>query len=721
MIVAATVYYAWFPTYYLLGGRDPGIYLDVAAHISHTGGTNFYDPLLPELKEIMGEGLRLGYPAFTSAYELGLSSDMGQLIPQFMHLFPSVAAHFFSWFGVEGVVRANCFIGGLAALAFFAFGRLLFGSKVALLALLFLLINPAVVWVNRITLSEPLLLLVNFTGLYALVMAVRTYSVFWGGLGGLILGVGILDRLDGAFSILAIVGLCFYAAVFERRAAQAAKAAVGAYALFFILGFGDAYLHSYQYLAALWHKGGGPIKKLLYLNVAALIASVALLVLGQRKREAQETTIQRGRSWLPAVVTFLLLSLFAFAYIARPRMDPSRNGRALVELCWYITPALPILAIFGVGFLFRERAERSLLGEWLPFALLILGTMAVYTWRPSIQSDHIWASRRWVPYTIPGILLLGTYGFSRLTEVFLKPSYSRLLAGGLSAYYAFSIFFLLAPFALQSMLATYPAAYSKTIETLPPRALLLINNGWVPSILKWVYQKDAYMVKWGGLPSDSLPKLLYRFKDKAIYVAGSLRGFPFSTDVGLEELPGLVLTGPYPEAVHGNFSRRLIVRRHENPIFRLNSTGTLRLHAGGAVMYTRVGKKAEGEMISQGVKGNLVFGPYLSLSEGQYRVVWSGEVLDSTRLNAKYGDSKHQVAHVDVVAGKGTIPISMKPIYGADILRGSIETPGFAVSMTAVLLKPYDDVEFRFYLDEPIYIKLLEVNVAKLERRADLP
>jgi hypothetical protein len=63
----------------------------------------------------------------------------------------------------------------------------------------------------------------------------------------------------------------------------------------------------------------------------------------------------------------------------------------------------------------------------------------------------------------------------------------------------------------------------------------------------------------------------------------------------------------------------------------------------------------------------------------------------------------------------------MKPIYGADILRGSIETPGFAVSMTAVLLKPYDDVEFRFYLDEPIYIKLLEVNVAKLERRADLP
>jgi hypothetical protein len=40
--------YAWFPTYFLLGGQDPGPYLAFAARIAKTGGLNLEVPAIAE-------------------------------------------------------------------------------------------------------------------------------------------------------------------------------------------------------------------------------------------------------------------------------------------------------------------------------------------------------------------------------------------------------------------------------------------------------------------------------------------------------------------------------------------------------------------------------------------------------------------------------------------------------------------------------------------------
>jgi 4-amino-4-deoxy-L-arabinose transferase-like glycosyltransferase len=704
LIVAATVYYAWFPTYYMLGGRDPGIYFNFAAHISHTGGLNFYDPLLPELKGILGKGLRLGYPAFYSAYERGLSSDMGQLIPQFMHLFPSAAAHFFSWFGIEGLVRANSFFAGMAALAFFAFARALFGSKVSLLALLFLVFNPAFIWASRITLTEVLSLFIIFAGFYALVMALRTESVLWGGIAGVLLGSSILNRLDGSFAVLAVGCTCLYASLFNKRSIKIAWVALIAYAIFFILGFSDAYLHSYPQLYDLWKLGQA--SKLVYFNAILILVSIGLLLLGILLKQTDEATLQKLSSWLPAISIILLLFLFSYYYDIRPKYNRSFNGRALVELCWYITPSMPVLAILGAGFLTRDRFSRLSIGEWLPFVLFVLGTTAAYTWRPSIHPDHIWATRRWVPYVIPGLSLLGAYGFFRLAESYLKPRYVYMLVAALVAYYAYNASYMTSPFATRSMLAGYPAGYSETIKILPKNALLLVNdhNGQIPSVLKWVYQRDAYIVDWRKLPSGSLSELLRRYPERPVFIAGNLKGFPPLNEIGLEEVTSFVLLGAYPEVVRGILARKLYERWYTYPILRLNSQGNLKFNAGGNLFSTRSGMKVEEEMVSQGSAGNLVFGPYIPMTEGRYSIG---------------GDSKTQLAHMDIVADLGATPIRQKPIFKSDLSLctqdESRDDSKFEVSMTVVLPKNYNDIEFRFSLNEPLKIKLREVLVERIK------
>ena len=129
--VAAVLYFC-FPTTYLSGGRDPGLYLINAIHIAETGSFQYAsDPYMVQHYAALSGVARLDYPALYSAYEYGLTNDVGQVVPQFLPVLPAMLAVGYDLGGIGAAVRVNGVTGLLCLAAAYALVKPLYGGKAA--------------------------------------------------------------------------------------------------------------------------------------------------------------------------------------------------------------------------------------------------------------------------------------------------------------------------------------------------------------------------------------------------------------------------------------------------------------------------------------------------------------------------------------------------------------------------------------------------------------
>lgn len=129
------------------GGRDPGLYLINAIHIAETGSFQYAsDPYMVQHYAALSGVARLDYPALYSAYEYGLTNDVGQVVPQFLPVLPAMLAVGYDLGGIGAAVRVNGVTGLLCLAAAYALVKPLYGGKAATLFTAFLLVNPAQLW-----------------------------------------------------------------------------------------------------------------------------------------------------------------------------------------------------------------------------------------------------------------------------------------------------------------------------------------------------------------------------------------------------------------------------------------------------------------------------------------------------------------------------------------------------------------------------------------------
>ncbi|WAS97437.1 hypothetical protein [Nannocystis punicea] len=164
----------WPPIPADLGGRDQGTYVLRARHTLRTGRTGHTDPVLAragaeaELRPGPGDILGLYHadrsPArvgrYEGAYRPGFyltRRDAGEVVPQFLHLHPSLLALFGLVFGPWSMGLVAPLAGVLSALALWALGERLWPRAGAswLAAGLFAL-SPIAVWTARTPLTESL-------------------------------------------------------------------------------------------------------------------------------------------------------------------------------------------------------------------------------------------------------------------------------------------------------------------------------------------------------------------------------------------------------------------------------------------------------------------------------------------------------------------------------------------------------------------------------------
>ena len=449
------------------------------------------------------------------------SPDEPTVYPQFFHGLPVLLAAA-TWLdeplGVDAPVGAGLallvvpLIGAVSLLALYAFAARHVRPAWAVLATATTAVLLPQLHFSRDAFSELPSQLLVFAGLALLGDAVERRSPRAGLLAGLVLGGSAMVRIDAyLFLVPVAIGLLVLRAG-RTGLAVMAGASVGA-----VVGLVDGYLGSRVYVESV--EGS-------LLQVAALLVLVAAAaVLLHRTRWAPRlvAALSPRLAW---PVAGLVVGLAAFAWFVRPLVETARDIPArtnatiaglqaaeglpvdiprsydeetMVWLAWYLGPVGLALGTAGLAWLsYRLLKGRDL--RLAPFVLLVGLATAAYVWKPGIFPVQYWASRRFLPVTFPGLVLMAT-----LLLAWLWPRRRAAAAVGGAALLAFPLA-LLPGAVLPKAYDGLTGAVTQLCGTLQPDDVVLLVGGG-PTASGLVQAVQGYCgVAAGATAKDARPR-----------------------------------------------------------------------------------------------------------------------------------------------------------------------------------------------------------------------
>ena len=404
--VALVAFALWLygpPAEYIMGGKDPGAYMNAGIQIAQRGSLETLDPVVASVPA----GLRdLFFPShqqatYYSVRFMGffiMDPDSGRVIDQFPHLFPVSIAIAYGINGLTGAREATLAWALLAIVAVYLLGARLFGRWAASAGALLLVLNIVEVWFGRYPNAEVVAQALLFAAMLAWSRAQIDDQPFFGIVAASLVGMLLFLRFD---MILALVGFIGAAAI-GRVAGQ--RPVVGFFATLTLwVAVAALYLFGlmkpYMALPIIFAANLPPWQAAL-LGLAGLVA-IALLVGAAR--------LHVTRSLLPLVPPTLIvvvLGLATYAYFFRSASGriAEHDALALRSFAWYIAPLGLAAALVGYVAAVRRFLTRD------PVFLLTLTTYACFFfYKIRIVPDHFWMARRFLPVILPGALLLVGY------------------------------------------------------------------------------------------------------------------------------------------------------------------------------------------------------------------------------------------------------------------------------------------------------------------------
>ena len=189
----------------MMGGKDPGTYMNEGIQIGQRGSLMIHDPTLAALPEEFRPMFLTGGP---EEIEQGLHQGVrfmgffvadrsrGDVMGQFPHAFPCWIAIGYNLDGLSGARRAVGAWAILGLLAVYFAGARFAGRVPAFVGALLLGINVAEVWYARYPNSEVMQQALLFAAFLALARAYRDDDRFFAPLAGVLLGSVMFVRLD---------------------------------------------------------------------------------------------------------------------------------------------------------------------------------------------------------------------------------------------------------------------------------------------------------------------------------------------------------------------------------------------------------------------------------------------------------------------------------------------------------------------------------------------
>lgn len=405
LILIALGAWRFFPAAeYIIGGKDPGVYLNEGIQIARRGAIVDHDPVVAAVPPFARD---LFFPSHqrTDYYSLRFMGfwirdpETGTVIGQFPHLFPASIA---VAYGIAGLTGARSTVGAWAILGllsvYFAGARLL-GRPAAAAAAVLLGLHVIEVWFGRYPNAEVVMQALLFAALLANARAHYDDDRFFAPVSGFLLGLLLFLRFDAVLGIAGLAAGLVLSVVAATKSSVPrpsfvlAFTLVGSLAGLYLLGPMRAYAYlPIVFLSNLpaWEYGA------LGLAAAGMLAAVVVA----SRVPAISAAVAR---WTPAAVVLLVWVLAFYGLVFRQPAGKlaAHDANALRTFTyWYLTLPGLIAALIGFALVARRRFWRD---------PALIATVAVFAcfffFKIRIVPEHFWMTRRFLPVILPGTLL----------------------------------------------------------------------------------------------------------------------------------------------------------------------------------------------------------------------------------------------------------------------------------------------------------------------------
>jgi hypothetical protein len=391
------------PSEYVIGGKDPGVYVSEGIQIAQRGALVLHDPAVASIPPFARD---LFIPPdrnlthYLSLRFMGFyvtDPEAGAVIGQFPHLFPASIA---IGYGIDGLSGARLTTGVWALLGllsvYFMGGRLV-GRAAAAAAAALLALNVITVWFARYPNAEVVMQTLVFAALLATARAQVDDDPFFSPVAGVLLGLLLFLRYDTAVAVgaaVAAIALGYVAGQRVRWTFWPPLAAATALAAWYYLGP----LRDYVQLPIVF-VSNLPAWQFAAVAAAALVLA-ALVAAGRRSRVWSARLVRI----LPNAVTIaaVVLAVYAlwFRHPGGKLTDYDAYALRTFADFYFTVPAL-IAALVGFALVVRAR-----FWDDPAFTIVLTAFSVVLFYKIRIVPEHFWAARRFLAVILPGGLLL---------------------------------------------------------------------------------------------------------------------------------------------------------------------------------------------------------------------------------------------------------------------------------------------------------------------------
>jgi hypothetical protein len=423
-LIACGAFLYFPPSEYIIGGKDPGTYINEGVQIAQRGEILVHDP---DVSSVPDEFRDLFFPSHHQSTYYGLrfmgffiqNPDDGRVVGQFQHVYPASIA---IGYGLNGLTGARQAIGvwtifGLVAV--FLTGRRLFGTMAGAAAAVLLSLNVVEVWFGRYPNSEMAMQTLLFAALLATGRARDGGRAFFGIVAGVLLGIALFLRYEMLIAFAAFAAAAVLAPVTRDRLGwpfRVAFVATAALALWYLAGPMRAYF-AYPLAFVSDHHGW---------LLAAVAGLAALLAHRVMTWPAVQAVVRR---WLPPALALTVAALAVYAYVFRQAGGRTALGDAMAfrTFGWYLTPPVLALAVAGAVLVIARQFWRD-----PPFFLTFLTFSIFFFYKTRIVAEHFWTARRFLAIALPGALLLAMGGIAMVTALVIRrASRTTAIASGI--------------------------------------------------------------------------------------------------------------------------------------------------------------------------------------------------------------------------------------------------------------------------------------------------
>ncbi|MFI5176939.1 MAG: hypothetical protein ACHQO8_00145 [Vicinamibacterales bacterium] len=391
----------FFPTSeYIIGGKDPGTYINEGIQIAQRGALVIHDPVVAAVPE---EARPLFFPPYLyqpydSLRFMGFFVEHlrdGEVVGQLPHLFPASIALGYGLNGLTGA-RDAVAVWALAGLvAVYVFAARLLGPLPAFAAAALLAWHVIDVWFARYPNSEVTLQALLFATLLAYSRAHEDDDRFFAPVAGGLAALLIFARLDGLMVVGALGGvaaLSWIVAGTRPRAGFVLTMGAGTIAgLRYLTGP----LHSYAETPTNWLRGQP------HALVAAVVAGVVLVLvtLALFRRRFPAGT----RTAVPVAIAAVLVAAAGYAWFLRAPVGKLTDYDAYALRTFtnfYLFPVGLVAALAGLLLVARQSFWRA-----PAFVVVFAGFALSFFYKIHVVPEHFWMARRFLPIILPGAFI----------------------------------------------------------------------------------------------------------------------------------------------------------------------------------------------------------------------------------------------------------------------------------------------------------------------------